>query len=133
MTRKQAREETFILIFEKLFSDSTLEEILETAVEVRDIVPDDYLQKVFFGVYENVEKIDTLISDNSKGWKIERISKTALAILRLAVFEMKYAEDIPVSVSINEAVELAKKYATKEDASYINGILATLSKIEENA
>jgi len=133
MTRKQAREETFILIFEKQFSDSPLDEIVETAIEVRDISPDDYVRNVFYGVYDNVESIDNIISTNSKGWKIERISKTALAILRLAVFEIKHCDDIPVSVSINEAVELAKKYASKEDASYINGILATVSKLEENA
>ncbi|MBO4468554.1 MAG: transcription antitermination factor NusB, partial [Clostridia bacterium] len=68
------------------------------------------------------------ISTNAIGWSIGRISKTALAILRLAIFEMKYMEDIPVSVSINEAVELSKKYATKEDASFVNGILSTVSK-----
>ena len=62
------------------------------------------------------------------GWSIKRITKTALAILRLAIYEIKYYDEIPVSVSINEAVELAKKYATKEDASFINGILSTVCK-----
>ncbi|MBR4123832.1 MAG: transcription antitermination factor NusB [Clostridia bacterium] len=128
MTRKQAREEAFILIFEKLFSDSTVEEILELACEVRDLEPDEYIKKVFFGVYENTAEIDALISENSVGWKIERISKTALALLRLALYEMKYYDDIPVSVSINEAVEICKKYATKEDSSFINGILSTVAK-----
>ena len=128
MTRKQAREEAFILIFEKLFSDSTVEEILELACEVRDLEPDEYIKKVFFGVYENTAEIDALISENSVGWKIERISKTALALLRLALYEMKYYDEIPVSVSINEAVEICKKYATKEDSSFINGILSTVAK-----
>lgn len=130
MTRKQAREETFILIFEKLFSDSSVEEILQLAVEVRDLKPDDYLEKVFFGVYENLDDIDEVISNTAKGWKISRISKTALSVLRLAIFEIKYFEEIPVSVSINEAVELCKKYATKEDASFVNGILSTVAKAE---
>lgn len=128
MTRKQAREEAFILIFEKVFSDGTVEEILEIAGEARDLVPDDYIKTVFGGVYENLAELDGIISKNAVGWKIERISKTALAILRLAIFEMKYMEDIPVSVSINEAVEIAKKYATGEDASFINGILSTVAK-----
>lgn len=128
MTRKQAREEAFILIFEKQFSSDSLQSILEIAEEVRDIVPDDYIKTVFFGAYDSLEEIDGLISSNAVGWTINRISKTALAILRLAIFEMKYMEDIPVSVSINEAVELSKKYATKEDASFVNGILATVSK-----
>lgn len=128
MTRKQAREEAFILIFEKLFSDSSVEEILELACEVRDLEPDEYIKKTFFGVYENTTEIDALISENSVGWKIERISKTALALLRLALFEMKYYDEIPISVSINEAVEICKKYATKEDSSFINGILSTVAK-----
>ncbi len=133
MTRKQAREEAFILIFEKEFNDDALEEILSLAEEVRDIKADEYIKKVFFGVFENVEKIDEIISQNAVGWTIKRITKTALAILRLAIFEIEFYDEIPVSVSINEAVEMAKKYATKEDASFINGILSTVAKLKENA
>ncbi len=128
MKRKLAREEAFILIFEKQFNSATVEEILETASEVRDLKPDDYIKTVFIGVYNNLEEIDGLISKNAIGWKINRISKTTLSILRLSIFEIKYMEDIPVSVSINEAVELAKKYATEDDASFINGILSTVEK-----
>ncbi len=128
MTRKMAREEAFILIFEKVFNDCGIEEILEIANEVRDLEPDDYINAVFGGVYDNLAELDGIISENAVGWKISRISKTALAILRLAIFEIKYMDDIPASVSINEAVELAKKYATSEDASFINGILSTVVK-----
>ena len=101
------------------------------AEEVRDIEADDYVKNVFFGVFENIQPIDELISNNAVGWSIKRITKTALAILRLAIYEIKFYDEIPVSVSINEAVELAKKYATKEDASFINGILSTI--VKENA
>jgi len=128
MTRKMAREEAFILIFEKVFNDCTVEEILEIANEVRDLQPDDYINRAFKGVYDNVEELDSIIAENAVGWKINRISKTALAVLRLAIFEIKYMDDIPVSVSINEAVELAKKYATGEDASFVNGILSSVAK-----
>ncbi len=128
MTRKMAREEAFILIFEKAFSDSSVEEILEIAMEVRDIEPDDYIKNVFFGVFENVAELDAMISENAVGWKIERISKTALSVLRLSIFEILHIEDIPNAVSVNEAVELCKKYATKEDASFVNGILSTVLK-----
>lgn len=129
MTRVMAREEAFILIFEKIFNkEASTHEILELASEVRDLEPDDYIKKVFAGVFENVIELDSVISQNAIGWKIERISKTSLAILRLAIFEIKFMNDIPVSVSINEAVELCKKYATKEDASFVNGILATVAK-----
>lgn len=128
MTRKMAREEAFILIFEKAFNDGTIEEILELASQVRDLEPDDYINRVFKGVYDNIEELDGIISENAVGWKINRISKTTLSVLRLSIFEIKYLEDIPNSVSINEAVELCKKYATKEDASFVNGILSTVVK-----
>lgn len=128
MTRKQAREEAFILIFEKEFNDNSIEDILETAAEARDLVPDDYINRVFKGVYDSLGELDSLISESSVGWSITRISKTALCIMRLAIFEMKYIEEIPLSVSINEAVELCKKYATENDASFVNGILSTVAK-----
>lgn len=128
MTRKQAREEAFILIFEKEFNDNSVEDILETAAEARDLVPDDYINRVFKGVYDSLGELDSLISESLVGWSITRISKTALCIMRLAIFEMKYIEEIPVSVSINEAVELCKKYATENDASFVNGILSTVAK-----
>ena len=115
MTRKQAREESFILVFEKEFNDDSLEDILALAEEVRDINTDDYIKKVFFGVFENINEIDQTISQHAVGWSINRITKTALAILRLAIYEMRFYDEIPISVSINEAVELAKKYATKCD------------------
>lgn len=128
MTRKMAREEAFILIFEKVFSKESVEDILDLANEARDLVPDDYIKTVFFGVYEKVDELDGIISENAVGWKIERISKTALCILRLSLFEIKYMEDIPLSVSINEAVEICKKYATEADAAFVNGILSTVAK-----
>ncbi|MBQ8203323.1 MAG: transcription antitermination factor NusB [Clostridia bacterium] len=131
MTRKQAREEAFILIFEKEFNDESVENILEINEAVREIVPDEYMKDAFIGVYNNLEEIDNCISENAKGWSLKRISKVALAVLRLAIYEMKFVDSIPVSVSINEAVELCKKYATKDDSAFVNGILATISKAND--
>jgi len=128
MTRKEARDITFILIFEKLFSDSSPDEILELASDVRDIVPDEYVIEVFKGVCEKEEELNSLISDKAIGWSLNRISKTALAVLKLAIYEIKYMDSIPESVSANEAVELCKKYATQEDASFVNGILSSVLK-----
>ncbi len=128
MTRKMAREEAFILIFEKAFSEDSVEEILELAKEARDLVPDDYITTVFGGVYENLQELDGIISETAVGWKLDRISKTALSVLRLSIYEIKHMEDIPLSVSINEAVEICKKYASPEDASFVNGILSTVAK-----
>ena len=103
-------------------------DIIKDAIEARNFEYDDYVEKVFLGVFENLSQIDEKISENLKGWKLSRISKVSLAILRLAVFEMLFFDDIPFGVSINEAVELAKKYSTQEDASFINGVLGALSK-----
>ena len=128
MNRKLARENAFILIFERNFREDGIEDIIADAIEARNFEYDDFVETVFKGVFENLTEIDTLISENLKGWKISRLSKVTLALLRLALFEMKFMDDIPMSVSINEAVELAKKYSTSEDASYINGVLGTLSK-----
>ena len=128
MTRKQAREEAFILVFEKEFNNNGTDEILETAKEERDLEPDEYISRVFPGVYDNIEEIDGIISENSVGWSIKRISKTALCILRLAIYEILFEDEIPVSVSINEAVDLAKKYGTAEDAPFVNGVLGSVAK-----
>lgn len=129
MKRIQEREQAFILIFEKSFRDNdSIEYILEDALSADAYIENEYSEMVFKGVFENLEVIDNTIKTNLKGWGIDRISKVALSIMRLAVYEMKYLEDIPVSVSINEAVELCKKYATTDDSNYINGVLGTIAK-----
>ena len=114
------------MVFEKEFNDDSLEEILSLAEEVRDIVADEYIKKVFFGVFQNLEDIDATISQNAVGWSIKRITKTALAILRLAIYEVKYYDEIPVSVAINEAVELTKKYAEDKSPAFVNGVLSKI-------
>lgn len=126
MTRKESRELAFVLIFEKSFRDESIEEIIETAVAERLIETDDYSKKVPVGVFNNIDEIDRVIADNLKGWTIGRLSRVALSVLRLSVYEIKYMDDIPNSVSINEAVELTKKFASEEDAAYINGVLGSV-------
>ena len=129
MTRREAREQAFILIFEKSFQvDSEINELVCFAEENEVFVSDDYSVKLATDAFENVEKIDEIVSSNLKGWNYSRISKVAKAILRMAVCEMLFYEDIPVSVSINEAVEIAKKFAGENDPSYINGVLGSVAK-----
>lgn len=129
MNRKNARTEAFYLIFEKCFkNDENLEQIKQAAQEARDYTEDDFIDSLSNGVIENLEKIDKIIEENLKGWKLNRISKVNLSILRLAVYEILFEDSVPVSVSINEAVELAKKFSEQKDASYINGVLGTVSK-----
>ena len=85
---------------------------------------------MFCGVYENLEELDSLISKYLVKWSIDRIPKADKALLRLAVYEMKYMEDIPLSVSVNEIVELAKVYSGEKDPAYINGVLGSISRGE---
>ena len=131
MTRKEAREQAFILRFQNSFKNESFEELIETEEENGAYVEDEYCSDVLKKAIENFDEITALIEKYAKGWKIERISRVALAALRLAICEMKYIDNIPQAVSINEAVELVKKYATQDDASFANGILGSISR-EEN-
>ena len=128
MTRKEAREQAFFLIFEKSFRDEEVNELIATAQEAREFGQDEYIESTVAGVFENIEDIDNIISNNISGWKINRLSKVTLALLRLAIFEIKYNDEIPVNVAINEAVELCKKFATPDDAAFINGVLGAVAK-----
>lgn len=128
MTRTEARNEAFILVFEKIFSNETIEDIISLATDSRDFEMDNdgYIINVFKGVYENVVELDSIIEKYLTNWTIDRISKVALAVLRLAIYEIKFMDDIPESVSIDEAVELCKKYSTTDDASFVNGLLGSI-------
>ncbi len=128
MNRTEEREQVFVIVFEKIFRDEAIDDLIDYAKEARDFVDNDYIGDVARGVYEKLCEIDKLISDNSKGWSINRISKVGLAAMRVAIYEMLYREDIPVAVSINEAVELIKKYATVDDSAFANGILGTVAR-----
>ncbi len=131
MTRRESREQAFILLFEKEFNpDLSIAEIIGCAKEAEFAEIDEFAAKLANTAEDNKEQIDVLIEQNSIGWHVDRLPKVALSLLRLALAEMKYMDDIPVSVSINEAVELAKIYATTEDASFINGILGTVARAE---
>ena len=130
MKRRDARESAFLLIFEKMFREESMSEIIDTAVESREIEVDNYSKAVVLKVEEVSEELDSSIEKYLDKWKLSRIPKVTLAIFRLAVCELKYFSDIPVKVTINEAIELAKKYASEEDASYINGVLG--SYVREN-
>ena len=129
MTRREAREQAFILVFEKSFNEqSDMDELISLAREFGVIGEDEFLEALVAKACEMQAEIDEHISANAKGWKLNRISKVSLAIMRLALAEILYFDDIPSGVSINEAVELAKKYATDEDASFVNGLLGTVAR-----
>ena len=132
MTRREEREQAFVLLFEKSFNQEIeLDELYDFAVENEAITGSEFVKKLISETWNNVDDIDAVIEKYAHGWKIRRISKVALAVLRLAICEIKYFDDIPVGVSINEAVELCKKYAAKDDSSFVNGILGSVSKVEK--
>ena len=134
MKRSEAREQAFIFAFEKIFNGETvLSDMKAIAEECELFVLDEFAEKLCEIVFEKTEELDNTVSSFLKGWKIERLPNVNLAILRLAAAEILYVEETPDAVCINEAVELAKKYAGEEDASFINGVLGSLvrSKTEE--
>lgn len=128
MKRSEMREQAFFLTFETLFGNmSELDELIELYSE--NVKPvSEYAREVCRGTIDNRSDFYDLINNHSKGWKVTRLPKTTLAILLVALYEMKFVETVPDSVAINEAVELAKKYASSNDASYINGILGSISR-----
>lgn len=129
MQRKTARENTFILLFESTCKvDETAEEIFAKATEIRGLEYDDYVKEVFFGAYEQGETIDAALEKHLLGWKKERVSPVSRALLKLAGYEIMFVPDIPVRVSINEAVELSKKYDEEKAYAFVNGVLNALSK-----
>lgn len=131
MTRRELREHIFKLLFLREFSkEEEMPEQLglyfEGLVELhRD--DQDYMEKKYALIQEMLPQIDGMLNEASKGWKTTRMSKVDLAILRLGVYEMKFDDNIPVKVAINEAVELAKMFGGEDSSQFINGILGKLA------
>ena len=124
ISRREAREHLLGLIYETEFrADEAKEVIFETSSEEREIPDDAFIKKLYFGICEKMEEIDALIAKHSVGWKTERMSRVSRAVLRLGVYELVYMTDIPSSVSINEAIELTKKYDDEKARAFVNGIL----------
>ena len=144
MKRSEIRETIFILLFMSQFYDENgtreqrnlyLEGMNDGRLsEVQGVMPTDedtaYITKKLDGILAHQEEIDAMLDKISEGWKIRRMAGTDWCVLRLAVYEICYDEEIPTGVAINEAVELAKKYGGDHSASFVNGILAKIA--EEN-
>lgn len=124
--RSEEREQAFCLLFQSLFNTDENFEIYEENIESVG----DYARSIALGVEEKKDNLDGLIEKYSKGWKVKRLPKVNLAILRLAAYEILFVDDVPESVAINEAVELAKKYSGESDYSFVNGVLGALVKGE---
>jgi N utilization substance protein B len=128
MNRTKSREQAFILTFERSFSHETIESIVDVAETSESVHIEEFAEKLAQGVEDHEAELDETIGKYVRGWTMNRLSRVSLAILRLAIYELKYEADIPVSVSINEAVNLAKKYGGAEDAPFVNGVLGSAAK-----
>lgn len=132
MSRREIREQIFKLLFRAEFYDYDKEEMSEQLslffeeLDQRKEKDTDYIQKKYEDIMEHLSEIDAMINEVAEGWKTSRMAKVDLTLIRLATYELKYEEDIPTGVAINEAVELAKTYGTDDSASFVNGILAKL-------
>lgn len=127
--KRKSREQAFIILFEKSFNtELSVDEIMDIAVETEVISKDKMTADIVKKAEEHIEEIDAVIERNLKGWSKQRISKVSLALLRMAVCEIKYFDKVPVGVSINEAVEICKVYGSDEDKGFVNGILGSISR-----
>lgn len=135
MNRSLAREEAFKLLYSLEIQKENLDEQLEMYYENEEILDEKtrkFISDVVKGIENNISKIEEKISENlKKEWKIERISKINLVLLKLAIYEILYTET-PYKVAINEAIEIAKKYGDDNSPNFINGILASIVKESEN-
>lgn len=131
MKRRELREHIFQILFRVEFmQEEDMEEQLElffTDLEEAKTADVDYMRNKYLAVREKMQLIDEMIDEKSTGWKTNRMGKVELTILRLAVYEMLFDEDVPLTVAINEAVELSKKYGGDDTPAFINGVLAKLA------
>ncbi|HCQ88734.1 MULTISPECIES: transcription antitermination factor NusB [unclassified Clostridium] len=132
MNRKKSREIAMQLLFEMSINKESYTDIIESFKENTDIKLDDvdfgYIIRILKAVNENMTLIDETIEKNLVKWSLNRLSKMNLAILRIAVCEILFEDDIPEKVSVNEAIELAKKYGEDNASSFINGVLNSIIK-----
>lgn len=131
ISRKLAMQFLFQIEFQLEIIDEQIAHFVDSVGE-SEMVDRTYFDSIIKGVIDKKDELDKLIEKNTNGWTIDRISKTDLAILRVAIYEMFYREDIPVGVAINEAVEITKEFSPQESPSFVNGILGKLSRGMDN-
>lgn len=125
MGRKVARESAMKIIFQMEVNNDFSLDTIDVYFDNNETTEDEkkYIREAVKTIIDNIEVIDKSIEKYSQGWKINRMPKVDLAIVRVAVYEILYREDIPIQVSINEALEISKKYSSEESSKFINGLL----------
>ena len=129
LPRRESRENAFLLAFSQTFGDVPLEEALESHRECGDEHPvDGFGVHLLRAYYDHSAEVDDLIRSHLRSWTMERLPRTSLTVLRLALAEMLYGGENKPGVAINEAVELTRKYSQEESCSFVNGVLGTISR-----
>ena len=135
MNRRKSREIAMKLLFQMSINKENYVDVIENFKEHTDVDLQDidmsYITKVLAGIHENGKEIDNNIEKHLIKWKLNRLSKMNLAILRVSTYEILFEEEIPDKVSVNEGIELAKKYGEESSPAFINGILAKMIKKDE--
>lgn len=129
MNRRTAREKTLQVLYQYDIGNTDVTQAKEFVLQGKN--PDSFFERLVHGTIEHLHEIDEIIKANLEKWSFDRIGYVDRAIIRLAVYEWKYEKDIPISVTINEAVELAKKYGTEDSGRFVNGVLSKIME-EEN-
>lgn len=131
MSRREIREQIFKLLFRtEFYKEEDLQEQRQLFLDElgqEENEDTQYIQQKYEDILSHLTEIDAMVNEVALGWKTSRMGKVDLTLIRLAVYEMKYEEDVPQGVAINEAVELAKNYGTDDSSSFVNGILAKLT------
>lgn len=129
MNRHIAREKAMQILFQIDLTDHSLEEVVANFLEEHE--RDPFLMSIVEGVTEHIDELDHVISQHLENWTLDRIGSVEKSILRIATYEMLYRDDIPTSVSINEAVELAKTFSDDKAGPFVNGVLSKISEAKE--
>lgn len=128
--RRLSREITLKILFQIDLANANMEEALKYAFENNKFSEEikEFVLLLVKGVVSNLSEIDKIIINYAKNWSLERITNIDRNILRVAIYEILYLDNVPKNVSINEAIELAKKYGTKSSFSFVNGVLSNIDK-----
>lgn len=133
MNRKLSREKTMELLFGMTLSKDTIEEAIENFVDNYEAnikeIDLTYVKQALIGIENNKEAIDKVIENNLHNWKLDRISKVNLSILRLSTYEILYDNEIPTNVAINEALEITRRYSDEKSVGFINGVLDKVKSV----
>ncbi|HCJ4450248.1 TPA: transcription antitermination factor NusB [Listeria innocua] len=124
MKRREAREKALQALFQIELNEMSLDQAIKNIMEDEQ---DDYMEQLVEGVMANKAEIDAIIELNLDNWRIDRLNKVDLSLLRLSVYEIKYLDDVPNRVSLNESIEIAKIYSDEKSSKFINGVLANIA------